>query len=69
VLDGREDAAADAPAANGSTHAWNGFTCAGTKEGAGSTWATAWSSSYVAYRCTYGDEQVAFTWGHDYSYP
>lgn len=54
--------------AAGSTFTSNGFGCTATPEGAGSPWAAAWSGSYTAYRCTFGTQQLAFTWGKHYIY-
>ena len=46
----------------------NGYGCTATPEGAGSPWAAAWSGTYTAYRCTFGTQQLAFTWGKHYVY-
>jgi hypothetical protein len=54
--------------ARGSPYQADGFTCAATKEGTGSTWASAWGGTYYAYGCAKGSEQVAFNWGSDYTY-
>jgi hypothetical protein len=54
--------------ARGAAYQANGFTCASTKEGAGSAWASAWGGTYYAYDCAKGSEQVAFNWGSDYTY-
>jgi hypothetical protein len=60
------DLADQAATAQGSDFAWNGFRCTSTSEGAGSTWASAWTGAYDAYTCADGDEQVAFNWGLHY---
>lgn len=57
-----------APAAAGANYQSNGYSCVGTKEGAGSKWASAWGGTYYAYRCTFGKQRLAFTWGTDYTY-
>jgi hypothetical protein len=62
------DLAEQAATAKGASFAWNGFQCTGAAEGAGSTWATAWSGTYYAYSCADGVEQVAFNWGTNYIY-
>lgn len=60
--------AASAPSADGAAYTSNGYSCAGTKEGAGSAWAAAWSGTYYAYVCTFGSQKLGFTWGKDYVY-
>jgi hypothetical protein len=60
--------AADAPTADGAGYTSNGYACTATKEGSGSTWASAWSGTYYAYVCTFGNQQLGFTWGKDYVY-
>ncbi len=60
--------AARAPAAHGTAYTSNGYACSATREGAGSTWASAWSGTYDAYVCTFGTQQLAFTWGKHYVY-
>jgi hypothetical protein len=57
-----------ADGAKGAPYKTDGFTCTATKEGAGSTWASAWGSAYYAYNCADGAAQVAFNWGTDYTY-
>lgn len=57
-----------ADAAKGGSYNRGGFSCTGTAEGAGSTWASAWTGTYYVYSCTSGSEQVAFNWGTDYAY-
>ena len=57
-----------ADAAKGGAYTRAGFSCTGTAEGAGSTWAAAWTGTYYVYSCTSGSEQVAFNWGTDYAY-
>ena len=54
--------------ARGAAYHADGFTCASTKEGTGSTWASAWGGTYYAYDCVDGSEQVAFNWGTHYTY-
>jgi hypothetical protein len=54
--------------ARGAAYHADGFTCASTKEGVGSTWASAWGGTYYAYDCVDGSAQVAFNWGADYTY-
>jgi hypothetical protein len=54
--------------ARGATYQADGFTCASTKEGAKSAWASAWGGTYYAYRCVSSSKQVAFNWGADYTY-
>lgn len=57
-----------AASAAGSDYTSNGYVCVATPEGAGSEWAAAWSGTYYAYRCTFGEQRLAFTWGKDYIY-
>ena len=54
--------------AKGAPFSVAGFACTATKEGAGSTWASAWGSGYYAYNCNDGAAQAAFNWGTDYTY-
>jgi hypothetical protein len=54
--------------AKGGPYKVDGFTCTSTKQGPGSTWATAWGSDYYAYDCADGPAQAAFNWGTDYTY-
>ncbi|MGA8428028.1 MAG: hypothetical protein WB801_10665 [Candidatus Dormiibacterota bacterium] len=63
-----DSVAGGADSARGSAYSAAGFACAPTTEGAGSPWAGAWGSTYYAYSCADGGEQVAFNWGTDYTY-
>ena len=54
--------------AKGTPYKAAGFNCTAVKEGAGSTWASAWGSDYYAYNCADGAAQAAFNWGTDYTY-
>lgn len=54
--------------AKGAPYSTDGFNCTATKEGPGSTWASAWGSGYYAYNCADGAAQAAFNWGTDYTY-
>jgi hypothetical protein len=54
--------------AKGAPYTDDGFTCTATKEGAGSSWASAWGTDYYAYNCADGAAQAAFNWGTDYTY-
>jgi hypothetical protein len=54
--------------AKGAPYQADGFNCTAVKEGAGSTWASAWGSDYYAYNCADGAAQAAFNWGTDYTY-
>ncbi len=54
--------------AKGAPYKADGFNCTATKEGPGSTWASAWGSGYYAYNCADGAAQAAFNWGTDYTY-
>lgn len=54
--------------AKGAAYSSEGFTCTATAEGSGSPWASAWGSTYYAYSCVDGSQQVAFNWGTDYTY-
>lgn len=54
--------------ARGATYSSGGFQCVAVKEGPGSTWSSAWGGTYFAYSCRNGKEQVAFTWGTDYTF-
>lgn len=63
-----EAVAYGADAAKGSVYGRAGFTCTPTAEGAGSTWASAWTGTYYAYSCVSGSELAAFNWGAQYAY-
>lgn len=54
--------------AKGAPYSSDGFSCTATQEGPGSAWSSAWGGTYYAYSCANGSEQVAFTWGTDYTY-
>ena len=54
--------------AKGAPFSVAGIACTATKEGAGSTWSSAWGSDYYAYNCADGAAQAAFNWGTDYTY-
>lgn len=60
--------AAAAGTARGGAYSIDGYSCAANSEGAGSTWASAWGSTYYDYSCKNGTAQVAFNWGTDYTY-
>jgi hypothetical protein len=60
--------AAGADKARGAAYSGDGFSCKGTAEAAGSKWSAAWGGTYYAYSCKDGSDQVAFTWGTDYTY-
>jgi hypothetical protein len=57
-----------ASAAAGSAYTSNGYACTATAEGSSSAWAPAWSGAFYAYVCTFGTQELAFTWGKDYVY-
>jgi hypothetical protein len=57
-----------ADVAKGAAYSASGFSCKGTVEGSGSPWSSAWGGTYYAYSCADGSAQVAFNWGHDYTY-
>ncbi len=57
-----------ADGAQGAAYSRAGFSCKGTAEAAGSTWASAWTGTYYVYSCANGAEQVAFNWGLHYAY-
>jgi hypothetical protein len=57
-----------ADAAKGGSYSRVGFSCSGAAEGAGSTWAAAWTGTYYVYSCSSGAAQVAFNWGTNYAY-
>lgn len=63
-----EGAAVGADPAKGAGYSREGYTCTGTAEGAGSTWASAWTGTYYVYSCVNGSRQVAFNWGTQYAY-
>jgi hypothetical protein len=48
--------------ANGSNFSSNGYTCSGTKEGSNTQWSSYWKDNLVAYTCSSGNNQIAFTW-------
>ncbi len=53
----------------GAPYSTDGFSCTATAESASSSpWDSAWNSTYYAYTCVDGSEQVAFNWGTEYSY-
>ncbi len=58
-----------ADTARGAAYSRDGFSCTASIEVVpGSKWASAWGSTYYAYSCANGTEQVAFNWGTDYTY-
>jgi hypothetical protein len=63
-----ESVAAGADAAKGAPYSRAGFSCTSLTEGAGSTWASAWTGTYYAYNCASGGQQLAFNWGAQYAY-
>ncbi len=63
-----EKVAYGADAAKGASYKAEDFSCSSTTEGPGSKWASGWTGTYYAYKCTYGKEGVAFNWGTDYAY-
>jgi hypothetical protein len=63
-----ESVAFGADGAHGAGYSRAGFTCAAAPQGAGSTWAPAWSGAYYAYSCASGARQIAFNWGTQYMY-
>jgi hypothetical protein len=63
-----ESVAFGADAAAGAAYSSAGFACTPTAEAAGSMWAAAWSGTYYAYSCVFGNELAAFNWGMHYSY-
>ncbi|MGC1184408.1 MAG: hypothetical protein WBA31_04545 [Candidatus Dormiibacterota bacterium] len=60
--------AARADKARGAPYQVDGYSCTANKEGTGSAWASAWAGTYYAYSCANGSDQVAFTWGTNYTY-
>lgn len=63
-----EPVMAGADAAKGASYSSHGFSCTARTEGRHTSWSAAWGGTYHVYNCAKGSEQIAFTWGTDYTY-